>query len=70
MDDINRDIESLVRTEQYDSYIDATLAVCEKHDLEIFMVSKILSQPIKDRIRIEGESINLLPHTTKLPIYE
>tara|TARA_Y100001937_G_scaffold30398_1_gene43745 strand:+ start:600 stop:818 length:219 start_codon:yes stop_codon:yes gene_type:complete len=50
------------------SYIDAILGLCEKHDLEPAFAAKYLSKPIIEKIQAEGESLNMLPQTAKLPI--
>lgn len=50
------------------SYIDAIVALCEQHDLEPAFAAKYLSKPIIEKIQAEGESLNMLPQTAKLPI--
>jgi len=60
--------------EQYASkndqnYIDATLAVCEKYQIEPLMVAKILPKPIIEKIEREGMSLNILPkNSAQLPV--
>jgi hypothetical protein len=49
-------------------YIDSILAVCEEMGIDPEQAAKYLSKPIIEKIRAEGESINLLPTTPKLPI--
>ena len=62
-----KDVEELVLHEQYDNYMDAVLSVCEEYNIEPFVAAKMLSQPIKEKIGKEGQDINLLPKTAKLP---
>ena len=51
------------------SYIDATLAVCEKYQIEPLMIAKILPKPIVEKIEREGMSLNILPKTyPQLPV--
>jgi hypothetical protein len=49
-------------------YIESILAVCEEMGIDPEQAAKYLSKPIIEKIRAEGESINLLPTTAKLPI--
>ena len=49
-------------------YIEGILAVCEEMGIDPEQAAKYLSKPIIEKIRAEGESINLLPTTPKLPV--
>jgi len=49
-------------------YIESVLAVCEEMGIDPEQAAKYLSKPIIEKIRAEGESINLLPPTPKLPV--
>jgi hypothetical protein len=50
------------------SYIDAVIAVCERYGLEPQVAAKFLSKPISEKIKAEGQELNLLPKNTKLPV--
>ncbi len=60
-------IEDLILKERFDNYIDAVLFICEDNGIEPFMAARMLSKPIKEKIRKEGKEINLLPKSAKLP---
>jgi hypothetical protein len=51
-------------------YIDAVISVCENHNIDPVIASKFLSKPIVEKIKIEGQEVNLLPKEidAKLPI--
>ena len=51
-------------------YIDAVITACENHDIDLVIASKFLSKPIIEKIKIEGQEVNLLPKEidAKLPI--
>ena len=51
-------------------YIDAVISTCENHNIDPVIASKFLSKPIIEKIKIEGQSVNLLPKEidAKLPI--
>ena len=42
-------------------YIDAVISVCENHNIDPVIASKFLSKPIVEKIKIEGQEVNLLP---------
>jgi hypothetical protein len=50
------------------SYIDAVVAISEAEGIPVESMPKALSKPIIERIEQEGQEINFLPKTTKLPI--
>ena len=50
------------------SYIDAVIAVCERFGIEPQVAAKFLNKPIIEKIRAEGQNLNLLPKKAKLPI--
>lgn len=42
-------------------YIEAVLEICDKHQIEPSSVNKLLNKQIKDKLKVEGQDINLLP---------
>ena len=50
------------------SYIDAVLAVCERYGIEPQVAAKFLNKPLVEKIKAEGQELNLLPRKTKLPV--
>ena len=58
------DIESLV-LETKMSYIDAIVEYCENNSIEIETVNKLISKPLKDKIKCEAIELNYLK--TKAP---
>lgn len=65
--DLCRQIEKYVQKWKV-SYIDAIIAVCEANDIPLESVSKILTKPIIEKIQQEGQDLNFLPKSNKLPI--
>ena len=63
---IQNEIEKLVAKRNY-SYIDAILKICEDYSLEPSYIAKHLTKPVIEKLREEGESINLLPKSSRLP---
>lgn len=50
------------------SYIDSVLAVCEQFGLEPQVAAKFLNKPLIQKIKAEGQELNLLPKNSKLPL--
>ena len=64
------DIESLV-LETKMSYIDAIVEYCQNNNIEIETVNKLISKPLKDKIKCEAIELNYLKQKApkgKLPI--
>jgi len=63
------DIESLVHESKL-SYIDAIVEYCEENNIEIETVKKLVSKPLREKIRFEATELNFLKKTTraKLPL--
>lgn len=50
-------------------YIDAIIWYCEENDLDTSNVGKLISKPLKDKISVEAQDLNLLKEkVAKLPI--
>lgn len=51
-------------------YIDAIVHYCEKNDIEVETVASIIksSGKLKSRLQAEGEQLNFLPRSARLPI--
>jgi hypothetical protein len=64
---INQEIEKIVLNNK-DGYIQAILSFCEERGIDPSYVAKHLSKPIIEKIRSEGETINLLPKSARLPL--
>ena len=65
--DFFRQIEKYV--EQWKvQYIDAVIAICESKEIPVESIGKILSKPIIEKIQQEGQDLNFLPKSSKLPI--
>ena len=63
------DIEKLVlKTKQ--SYIDAIVSYCEDNNIDIDRVNKLVTKPLKEKIRYEATELNYLKRTShgKLPL--
>lgn len=64
-----REIEHIVIEYKAD-YIDAIVHYCDKNDIEIETVASIIksSGKLRSRLQAEGEQLNFLPRSARLPI--
>jgi len=65
-----QDIESLVK-ECKINYIDAIVTYCEENSIEIDTISKLVSKPLKEKLKNDAIELNFLKKTTraaKLPL--
>lgn len=50
------------------SYIDAVINTFEEHSFDLTLATKLLTQPLIEKIESEGQELNLLPKSNnKLP---
>ena len=65
-----QEIETLVHSDDKMSYIDAIIYFCEKNAIDIESVPKLISKPLKEKIKAEAMEMNLLKRTShaKLPL--
>ena len=66
----SKEIEKIVLESRDMTYIDAIVYFCEENGIEVESVTKLLSKPLKERLRVEATELNMLKRTTraKLPI--
>ena len=60
-----RDIEDLVKKSEDLNYIDAIVYYCEENKIEIESVSKLVSKPLKEKIKAEAIELNFLKRTSR-----
>jgi len=65
-----QEIETLVQENSEMSYIDAIVHFCEKNNIEVESVPKLITKPLKEKIKYEAMELNFLKRTSraKLPI--
>ena len=60
-----QEIESLVKDNQNLSYIDAIVHFCESNSIDLESVPKLISKPLKDKIKCEAMELNFLKKTSR-----
>ena len=68
-DKFAEDIEALVLKTKM-NYIDAIVEYCEINSIELDTVNKLVSKPLKEKIKYDAMELNFLKRTTraKLPL--
>ena len=68
-DKFAEDIEALVLKTKM-NYIDAIVEYCEANNIELDTVNKLVSKPLKEKIKCDAIELNFLKRTTraKLPL--
>jgi len=47
------------------TYVEAVVTYCQENDIEIETVPKLLSKPLKERLRHEAQRMNYMKKTSK-----
>jgi Phage late-transcription coactivator len=58
-------IEDIVKNNPEMNYIDAIVYYCEQHNLDIESITKLISKPLKDKLRCDATNLNYLKRTSK-----
>ena len=63
-------IETLVLENADMNYIDAIIHFCEQNNIDVESVPKLISKPLKEKIKYEASELNFLKRSSraKLPI--
>jgi hypothetical protein len=62
-------IENLVKINKDMSYIDAVVHYCEENGIEVESVTKLISKPLKEKIKCEAINLNFLKRTSKAKLF-
>jgi hypothetical protein len=60
-----QEIENLVHSEERMSYIDAIIHFCEMNSIDVESVPKLISKPLKEKIKYEAMELNFLKKTSR-----
>jgi ribosomal protein S12 methylthiotransferase accessory factor YcaO len=58
------EVEILVNSDSM-SYIDAIIHFCDKNEIELETVSKLISKPLKEKLKHEAQQLNFIKKTSK-----
>jgi hypothetical protein len=60
-----QEIEKLVQTNVDMNYIDAIVYFCEQNNIDVESVPKLISKPLKEKIKYEAMELNFLKKTSR-----
>ncbi len=60
-----QEIEGLVQKNEDMSYIDAIIHFCEMNNIDVESVPKLISKPLKEKIKYEAMELNFLKKTSR-----
>ena len=65
-----QEIEALVQENKDMNYIDAIIHFCDQNSIDVENVPKLISKPLKEKIKYEAQELNFLKRSSraKLPL--
>lgn len=60
-----QEIETIVKNGEGINYIDAVIMFCERNKIDLESVPKLLSKPLKEKIKYEAMELNFLKKTSR-----
>ena len=65
-----QEIETLVLENKDMNYIDAIVFFCDKNSIDVESVPKLISKPLKDKIKRDAQELNFMKKSSraKLPL--
>lgn len=68
-EEFSKKIEQKISKSKNSSYIDAVISTLEDMSIDMSLAQKLLSQPLLEKIKQEGQDLNILPKPkTRLPL--
>lgn len=66
----SKEIEEFCKSGKDVKYIDAVLEICERHGIEPESIAKLVSKPLREKLRVEFEQMNMIRggKKSKLPL--
>jgi hypothetical protein len=60
-----QEIERIVQINKEMNYIDAIIYFCEKNNIDLESVPKLISKPLKEKIKYDAMELNFLKRTSR-----
>ena len=61
----SHEVEKIAVTNSDMNYIDSVLHLCEKNEIEVESVSKLISKPLKEKLKYEAQQLNFMKKTSR-----
>ena len=62
-------IEKIVKNNPDMNYIDAIVHYCEENNIEVESISKLVSKPLKEKIKRDAIDLNFLKRTSRAKLF-
>ena len=62
---VKAEVEKIAIENNDINYIDAVLIYCEKNEIEIESVPKLISKPLKEKLKFDAQKLNYMKKTTR-----
>ena len=60
----SQEVEKIAVTNEDMNYIDSVLHLCEINEIEVESVSKLISKPLKEKLKYEAQQLNFMKKTS------
>ena len=61
----SQEVEKIAVTNEDMNYIDSVLHLCEINEIEVESVSKLISKPLKEKLKYEAQKLNFIKKTSR-----
>ena len=61
----SQEVEKIALNNPDMNYIDSVIHYCELNDIELESVPKLISKPLKEKIKYDAQKLNLMKRTSR-----
>ena len=61
----SQEVEKIAVTNEDMTYIDSVLHLCDLNEIEVESVSKLISKPLKEKLKYEAQQLNFMKKTSR-----
>tara|TARA_B100001564_G_scaffold190805_1_gene160280 strand:+ start:1579 stop:1833 length:255 start_codon:yes stop_codon:yes gene_type:complete len=61
----SQEVEKIAVTNEDMNYIDSVLHLCDLNEIEVESVSKLISKPLKEKLKYEAQQLNFMKKTSR-----
>ena len=61
----SQEVEKIAVTNEDMNYIDSVLHLCDLNEIEVESVSKLISKPLKEKLKHEAQQLNFMKKTSR-----
>ena len=61
----SQEVEKIAVTNEDMTYIDSVLHLCDLNEIEVESVPKLISKPLKEKLKYEAQKLNYMKKTSR-----